>query len=152
MLKFQYFSHLMQKADSLEKTLCWERLKAGGEGNNRGWDSWMASLILWAWVWAGSGNWWWTRQPGMLQSMRSQSDTTKQLNWLIECYGLNCVAISMASISYFEILTPNPRMWVFENRLINWVKKWSHCMGSYPVSLTQGLNAEIQSPDTAIQK
>ena len=41
-LKFQYFDHLMQRADSLEKTWCWERLKAGGEGDNRGWDGWMA--------------------------------------------------------------------------------------------------------------
>ena len=41
-LKFQYFDHLMQRPDSLEKTWCWERLKAGGEGDNRGWDGWMA--------------------------------------------------------------------------------------------------------------
>ena len=44
MLKLQYFGHLMQRADSLEKTLMLERLKAGGEGNDRGQDGWMASL------------------------------------------------------------------------------------------------------------
>ena len=48
---------------------CWERLKAGGEGDNRGWDDWMASPTQWTWVWASSGCWWWTGKPGMLQSM-----------------------------------------------------------------------------------
>ena len=46
-----------------------ERLKAGGEGNNRGWDSWMASLTQWTWVWVNPGSWWWTGKPGVLQSM-----------------------------------------------------------------------------------
>ena len=51
---------------------CWERLKAEGEGDDRGWDGWMASLTQWIWVWASSGNWWRTGKPGMLQSMGSQ--------------------------------------------------------------------------------
>ena len=51
---------------------CWERLKAGGEGDDRGWDGWMVSLTWWTWVWASSGSWWWTGRPGVLQSMRSQ--------------------------------------------------------------------------------
>ena len=42
----------------------WERLKAGGEGDDRGWDGWMASLIWWPWVWASCGSWWWTGKPG----------------------------------------------------------------------------------------
>ena len=54
-LKLQYFGHVMWIADSCEKTWCWERLKAAGEGDDRGWDSWMASLSLWTWVWASSG-------------------------------------------------------------------------------------------------
>ena len=68
-LKLQYFGHLMQRADSLVKTWCWERLKAGGEGDDRGWDGWMASLTQWAWVWSSSRRWWRTGKPGMLQSM-----------------------------------------------------------------------------------
>ena len=72
MLKRQYFGHLMRRTDSLEKTLCWERLKAGGEGGERGWGEWMASLTLWTWVWASSGSWWWTGRPPVLQSMGSQ--------------------------------------------------------------------------------
>ena len=51
---------------------CWERLKAGGEGDDRGWDGWMASLTRWTWVWANSGRQWRTGKPGVLQSMGSQ--------------------------------------------------------------------------------
>ena len=51
---------------------CWKRLKTGGEGDNRGWDGWMASLTQWTWVWANSGRWWRTGKPGVLQSMGSQ--------------------------------------------------------------------------------
>ena len=60
----------------------WERLKAGGEGDNRRWDGWMASLTQWTWVWASSGSWWWTQKPGVLQSMGSQRvSMTERLNW-----------------------------------------------------------------------
>ena len=65
-LKLQYFGHLMQRP------WCWERLRAGGEGDDRGWDGWMASPTQWTWVWVNSGSWWWTGRPGMLQSMGSQ--------------------------------------------------------------------------------
>ena len=51
---------------------CWERLKAGGEGDDRGWDGWMASLTQWTWVWENFGSWWWTGRPGVLQSMGLQ--------------------------------------------------------------------------------
>ena len=54
---------------------CWERLKAGGEGDNRGWDGWTASPTWWIWVWASSGSWWWTGKPGVLQPMGLQSWT-----------------------------------------------------------------------------
>ena len=54
-LKLQYFGHLMQRTDSWKKPWCWEKLKAGGEGDDRGWwDSWMASPTQWTWVWASS--------------------------------------------------------------------------------------------------
>ena len=52
--------------------ICWERLKAGGEGDDRGWDGWMASPTQWTQVWANSRRWWRTRKPGMLQSVKSQ--------------------------------------------------------------------------------
>ena len=53
----------------LKRPWCWERLKAGGEGDYRGWDGWMASPTQWTWVWVDSGSWWWTGRPGMLQSI-----------------------------------------------------------------------------------
>ena len=62
---------------------CWERLKVGGEGDNTGWDGWMASLTQWTWIWASSWSWWWTEKPGMLHSMQSQSvgyDWVTELN------------------------------------------------------------------------
>ena len=63
---------------------CWEGLEAGGEGDDRGWDGWMASLIRWTWVWVNSGSWWWTGRPGVLQFMGSQRvghDWATKLNW-----------------------------------------------------------------------
>ena len=65
-LKLRYFGHLIQRADSLEKPWCWERLRVGGEGDkmNRGQDGWMPSLTQWTWVWINSGSWWWTGRPG----------------------------------------------------------------------------------------
>ena len=62
------------------KDWCWERWKAGGEGDNRGWNDWMASLTQWTWVWVSSGSWWWTGKTGVLQSMGSQSRTWLS-NW-----------------------------------------------------------------------
>ena len=55
-----------------KKPWCWERLKAGGKGDNRGWDGWMASPTQWTWVSASSGRWWRTGKPGVLQSMGLQ--------------------------------------------------------------------------------
>ena len=49
-LKLQYFGHLMQRTDSLERPWCWKRLKVGGERDDRGWDGWMASPTSWTWV------------------------------------------------------------------------------------------------------
>ena len=71
-LKLQHFGHLMWRTDSLERPWCWERLKTGGEGDDRRWDGWMALPTRWTWVWASSGSWWWTGNPGMLQSMGLQ--------------------------------------------------------------------------------
>ena len=51
---------------------CWEGLGAGGEGDDRGWDGWMASLTRWMWVSVNSGSWWWTGRPGVLRFMGSQ--------------------------------------------------------------------------------
>ena len=98
----------VQRADSLEKTLMLERLRAGGEGDDRGWDGWMASPTQWTWVWVDSGSWWWTGGPGMLQSMGSQRvghDLVTELNWIedIECSSL-CYTGSPCWLSILHIV------------------------------------------------
>ena len=68
----------------LKRPWCWERLKAGGEGDDKGWDSWMASPTQRTWVWVNSGSWWWTGKPGVLQFMGLQRvghDWATELNW-----------------------------------------------------------------------
>ena len=86
-LKVQYFGHLMQRMDSLEKTLMLgkiEGMRRRGQ-QRRGWDGWMTSPTWWTWVRANSGSWWWTGKPSMLQSMGSQRvrhDWAIELNWL----------------------------------------------------------------------
>ena len=68
----------------LKRPWCWQRLKAGGDRDGRGWDGWMASLTQWTWVWVNSGSWWWTGRPGVLQSTGSQRvghDWETELNW-----------------------------------------------------------------------
>ena len=78
-----YMKQLENKSFELDSTLatsceelihwkrlwCWEGLGAGGEGEDRGWDGWMASLTWWTWVWVNSRSWWWTGRPGVLQFM-----------------------------------------------------------------------------------
>ena len=77
--------HLTEIALTHWKRLwCWEGLGAGGEGDDRGWGGWMASLTQWTWVWVNSRSWWWTGRPGMLWFMGSQRvghDWATELNW-----------------------------------------------------------------------
>ena len=83
-LKLQYFGHLMRRTGSLEKTLMLGKIEGRGEGDDRGWDGWMASPTQWTWVWVNSGSWWWTGRPGMLWFMGSQRaghDWMTELNW-----------------------------------------------------------------------
>ena len=68
-LKLQYFSTWCEGLTHWKIPYCWKRLKAGGEGDDRGWDGWIASPTQWTWVWTNSGKWWRTGKPGMLQSM-----------------------------------------------------------------------------------
>ena len=81
-LKLQYFGHLMQRVDSLEKTVM-----LGGIGGRRRRGrprGWMASLTWWTWIWVNSGSWWWTGRPAVLQFMglkRVGHDWATELNW-----------------------------------------------------------------------
>ena len=69
----------------LKRLWCWERLRAGGEGDDTGWGSWMASPTQWTWVWVNSRSWWWTGRPGVLRFMGSQRirrNWVTKLNWI----------------------------------------------------------------------
>ena len=78
---------------------CRARLRARGEGDNRGWDSWMASLTQWTWVWANSGRYWRTGKPVVLQSWGCKElDTAERLNnsnsTIAGLQGLACMSAS----------------------------------------------------------
>ena len=80
-----------EKSWLIGKDWCWEGLGAGGEGDDRGWDGWMASLTRWTWVWVNSGSWWWTGRPGVLLFMGSQRvrhNWATELNWTESLYSL----------------------------------------------------------------
>ena len=83
-LKLQYFGHLMQRAESLKKTLMPGKIEGRRRRGWQKWDAWMASPMLWTWVWTSSRSWWWTGRPGVLQSLGSQRvghDWATELNW-----------------------------------------------------------------------
>ena len=83
-LKLNTLATWCEVLTQLKRPWCWERLKAGGEGDDRGGDGWMASPTQWTWVWVNSGSWWWTGRPGVLQSMGLQRvghNWTTELSW-----------------------------------------------------------------------
>ena len=83
-LKLQYFGHSGKELTHWKRLWCWEGLRARGEGDDRGWDGWMASLTRKMWVWVNSRIWWWTGRPGVLCFMGSQRvghDWATELKW-----------------------------------------------------------------------
>ena len=105
---------LCEELTYLKSPWCWERLKAGREGDDRGWDGWMASLTQWAWVWVNSRSWRWTGRPGVLQSMGSQRvrhDWVTELNWTYHTLGgwrplLLMTIISRQLFKSWEVASP----------------------------------------------
>ena len=93
-LKLQYFGHLMQRPDSLEKTLMLGKIEGRRRRGTTGRDGWMASLTQWTWVWASFGRWWRTRKPGVLESIESQR--VAEHSWVTE---LNSVYSQLAMLS-----------------------------------------------------
>ena len=115
MLKLQYFGHLMWRATHWKRPWCWERLKAEGEGDNRGWDGWMASPAQWTWAWVDSRSWWWT---WVSPSSR-----------LILC----CPLLLLPPIS------PSTRVFSNESTLhMRWPKYWSLASASFLPKKSQG--------------
>ena len=101
---------------------CWERLRAGGEGDDRGWDGWMASLTWWTWVWVNSRSWWWTGRPGMLQlqgSQRVRHDLATELNWYtILCSRLlNMLNINRFVVPFWTILDTKGEVGIFVKKV-----------------------------------
>ena len=96
----------------------WEGLGAGGEGDDRGWDGWMASPTWWTWVWVNSGSWWCTGRPGVLQYMRSRSRTWLS-DWIeLDWTELKCPKIVNCSCHYIHLFLS------FQN-FIQWgFKQW----------------------------
>ena len=90
---------------------CWVRLKAG-EGDNRGWDGWMASPTQWTWIWASSGSWWWTGMPGVLQSWTRLSEWTDWLKGPMKTQDGNTRAVQKTCISLV--------VWTRKQRLKSW--------------------------------
>ena len=86
-LKLQYLATSCKELTHWKRPWCWGGLGLGGEGDDRGWDGWMASPTWWSWVWVNSGSWWWTGRPGVLWFMGSQRvrhDWATELNWTDE--------------------------------------------------------------------
>ena len=113
-LKLQNFGHLMQRVNSLEKLWCWEGLRAGGKGDDRGWDGWMASLTRRMWIWVNSGGCWWIGRPGVLQFMGSQRvghDWATDLNWS-ERDMWDYYSFCLFLFSNALWITMYPRLWV----------------------------------------
>ena len=104
------------------------KLKAEGEGDDRGWDGWMASPTQWTWVWASSRSWWWTGKPGMLQSMGSQRvghDWATELYWVIKI----TKSIKILSVYCYWLLRNHFKLW--------WLKQQKHKLYT-PKPLTYG--------------
>ena len=94
----------------LRRPWCWERLRAGGEGDDRVWDGWMASLTQWTWVWVDSSSWWWTGRPGVLWFMGSQRvghDWVTELNWVFRNQDLSL----RSADCYWSGSEPTPFQW-----------------------------------------
>ena len=91
-LQLQYLATWCEELTYLKRPWSCERWKVEGKGDDRGWDGWMASPTWWIWISVGSGSWWWTGKPSMLQSMGTQGvghDWVTELNWTDQVFIIN---------------------------------------------------------------
>ena len=106
---------------------CWEGLRAGGEGDYRGWDGWMASPTRWAWVWVNSGSLWWTGRPGVLQFMGLQRvghDWATELNWTeLNIVGWDFIENHITDVLKFCFTADGLKIWFFFFRKL--LSSWS---------------------------
>ena len=108
----------------LKRTWCRERLRAGGEGDDRGWDGWMASPTQWTWVWINSGTWWWTGRPGTLWSMGSQSVRHDWATELTDCTGSSLLCRLFISCGEWGLLY-SYHVWVSHCGGFSCCKAWA---------------------------
>ena len=120
---------------------CCEGLWAGGEGDDRGWDGWMASSTRWAWVWVNSRSWWWTGRPGVLRFMGSQRvrhDWATELNWNMsgsytrgyrkrEIPGRENEMVKEVEIQYLHEAEMNSVDWIFVGMIKMKINLRKHC-------------------------
>ena len=99
---------------------CWEGLGAGGEGDNRGWNGWMASPTGWTWVWVSSGSWWWTGKTGVLQSMGLQR---VELDWVTELIW-SCEEVGKYEICYCRWFRQSAQALFFSSKLPMGISCW----------------------------
>ena len=128
---------LCEELTHWKRPWCCEAVGAGGEGDDRGWDGWMASPTRWMWVWVNSGSWWWTGRPGVLRFMESQRvghDWVTELNWTDFKYELQITWSSVrinALEGYFAMKIKsldfqNPKAETVLPRLPEWLLFWIH--------------------------
>ena len=112
------------------KDWCWEGLGAGGEGDDRGWDGWMASLTRWTWVSVNSGRWWWTGRPGVLRFMGSQKvrhDWETDMIWSDHIKYISHHFFLLVQILYFSGIYKIMQV----NFLVITSHKWNNKLNSY---------------------
>ena len=146
----------------LKRPWCWERLRAGGEGDDRGWDGWMVSPTQWTWVWVDSRSWWWTGRLGVLWFMGSQRvghDWVTELNWLTDTKASVFLFPLFQSTNLSRFSTPPPKqnfylMNIYGNFLwkgdmnAEGIKKWKSLSDVWPSQLHQDpLSMDFSRPE-----
>ena len=108
---------------------CWERLKAGGEGDNRGWDGLMASPTQWTWVLASSGSWWWTGKPGKPQSIGLQRvghNWPTELSIVLQCMHAQLLQSCLTLCDSMDCSPQGSSVCgIFQARILDWVAIFS---------------------------
>ena len=104
---------------------CWERLKAGGEGDDRGWDGWMASPPQWSWAWVNSRNWWWTGRLACCSPWGcKESGMTEQLNWT-EDWEWRCYCLQRVGAKVLQNITQHTASYIIQNNPPQQLSKFS---------------------------
>ena len=123
-LKLQYLATWCKELTHLKRPWGWERLKAGREGDDRGWEWWMASPTQWIWGWVNSGSWWRTGRPGMLLSITSQRvghDRATELNWKNANYqSIQETVVAVKTTDHHKKYNSNEKVW----NIVRITKMW----------------------------